>query len=79
MAGKVLAASLIVISLLFNYYPSKEINNNSFKISKYAYGNDYHFIIKDKLKTLLSSMRNEIGEIDGRVDNKVFNLSLIIK
>ena len=56
-----------VISLLFNYYPSKEINNNSFKISKYAYGKDYHFIIKDKLKTLLSSMRNEIGEIDGRV------------
>ena len=64
---KLVAGSKSVISLLFNYYPSKEINNDSFKISKYAYGNDYHFIIKDKLKTLLSSMRNEIGEIDGRV------------
>ena len=64
---KLVDGSKSVISLLFNYCPSKEINNNSFKISKYAYGNDYHFIIKDKLKTLLSSMRNEIGEIDGRV------------
>ena len=64
---KLVDGSKSVISLLFNYYPSKEINNNSFKISKYAYGKDYHFIIKDKLKTLLSSMRNEIGEIDGRV------------
>jgi epoxyqueuosine reductase len=64
---KLVDGSKSVISLLFNYYPSKEINNNSFKISKYAYGKDYHFIIKDKLKTLLSSIRNEIGEIDGRV------------
>ncbi len=64
---KLVDGSKSVISLLFNYYPSKEINNNSFKISKYTYGKDYHFIIKDKLKTLLSSMRNEIGEIDGRV------------
>ena len=64
---KLVDGSKSVISLLFNYYPSKEINNNSFKISKYAYGKDYHFIIKDKLKTLLFSMRNEIGEIDGRV------------
>ena len=64
---KLVDGSKSVISLLFNYYPSKEINNDSFKISKYAYGKDYHFIIKDKLKSLLSSMRNEIGEIDGRV------------
>ena len=64
---KLVSGSKSVISLLFNYYPSKEINNDSFKISKYAYGKDYHFIIKDKLKSLLSSMRNEIGEIDGRV------------
>ena len=64
---KLVAGSKSVISLLFNYYPSKEINNDSFKISKYAYGKDYHFIIKDRLKSLLSSMRNEIGEIDGRV------------
>tara|TARA_B100001093_G_scaffold398647_1_gene386014 strand:- start:1910 stop:2842 length:933 start_codon:yes stop_codon:yes gene_type:complete len=65
---KLVDGSKSVISLLFNYFPSKDINStDSFKISKYAYGKDYHFIIKDKLKTLLSNMRNEIGEIDGRV------------
>ena len=65
---KLVEGSKSVISLLYNYYPSTKINNdNNFKISKYAYGKDYHFIIKKKLKTLLSEMRNEIGHIDGRV------------
>ena len=43
------------------------INNKNFKISKYAYGKDYHFIIKDKLKKLLDEIRNEVGHINGRV------------
>ncbi len=65
---KLVEGSKSVISLLYNYYPTTKINNdNNFKISKYAYGKDYHFIIKKKLKTLLSEMRNEIGHIDGRV------------
>ena len=65
---KLVEGSKSVISLLYNYYPSTKINNdNNFKISKYAYGKDYHFIIKKKLKTLLNEMRNEIGHIDGRV------------
>ena len=65
---KLVEGSKSVISLLYNYYPSTKINNdNNFKISKYAYGKDYHFIIKKKLKTLLSEMRNEIGHIGGRV------------
>ena len=65
---KLVEGSKSVISLLYNYYPTKNIDNdNNFKISKYAYGKDYHFIIKDKLKTLLNEMRNEIGEINGRV------------
>ena len=65
---KLVEGSKSVISLLYNYYPSKKINDqNNFKISKYAYGNDYHFIIKDKLKRLLAEMRDEIGEINGRV------------
>ena len=38
-----------VISLLLNYYPSELQNSESFKISKYAYGQDYHFVIKQKL------------------------------
>ena len=65
---KLVEGSKSVISLLYNYYPSKKLNDqNNFKISKYAYGKDYHFIIKNKLKTLLTEMRNEIGDIGGRV------------
>ena len=56
-----------VISLLLNYYPSEFQNQESFKISKYAYGEDYHFVIKDKLKQLLQFIQEEIGEVNGRV------------
>lgn len=55
-----------VISLLLNYYPSEEQNPDSYKISKYAFGQDYHFVIKDKLKELLLSIQTEIGEVSGR-------------
>nr|WP_315173625.1 tRNA epoxyqueuosine(34) reductase QueG [uncultured Flavobacterium sp.] len=55
-----------VISLLLNYYPSEEQNPDSYKISKYAFGQDYHFVIKDKLKELLYTIQNEIGEVSGR-------------
>lgn len=55
-----------VISLLLNYYPSEEQNPDSYKISKYAFGHDYHFVIKDKLKELLFSIQTEIGEVSGR-------------
>ena len=55
-----------VISLLLNYYPSEEQNKESYKISKYAYGQDYHFVIKEKLTELLSTIQTEIGEVSGR-------------
>jgi epoxyqueuosine reductase len=55
-----------VISLLLNYYPSEFQNEDSYKISKYAYGEDYHFVIKDKLKELLHFIQTEIGEVNGR-------------
>jgi len=55
-----------VISLLLNYYPSQEQNPDSYKLSKYAFGQDYHFVIKDKLKELLFSIQTEIGEVSGR-------------
>ena len=57
-----------VVSLLYNYYPAKEVkqNENSFKISKYAYGKDYHKVIKKKLKLLMNNLNLEIGEIHGR-------------
>ena len=56
-----------VISLLLNYYPSESQTENAPKISKYAYGEDYHLVIKDKLKLLVESMKEEIGDIQGRV------------
>lgn len=57
-----------VVSLLLNYYsPEKQNDPSAPKISQYAYGTDYHFVIKDKLKTLLQFIREEIGEVNGRV------------
>ncbi|MFD2892542.1 tRNA epoxyqueuosine(34) reductase QueG [Flavobacterium chuncheonense] len=56
-----------VISLLLNYYPSDLQQDSTYKISKYAYGQDYHFVIKDKLKDLLHYIQDEIGEVSGRV------------
>lgn len=55
-----------VISLLLNYFPSELQNEDSYKISKYAYGQDYHHVIKEKLKELLHFIQTEIGEVSGR-------------
>ncbi|MBU2060286.1 MAG: tRNA epoxyqueuosine(34) reductase QueG [Bacteroidetes bacterium] len=55
-----------VVSLLLNYYPSEVQTGDSFKISKYAYGQDYHFVIKEKLKEFLHSIQENIGEVSGR-------------
>ena len=63
---KLVDGSKSVISLLLNYYPEKKQIDHTYKISKYAYGTDYHFIIKDKLKSLLNHIQEEIGEVYGR-------------
>lgn len=55
-----------VVSLLLNYFPEEKQRQDTYKISKYAYGRDYHFVIKDKLKTLLAFIQEEIGEVSGR-------------
>ncbi|OYU82246.1 MAG: tRNA epoxyqueuosine(34) reductase QueG [Flavobacterium sp. BFFFF1] len=55
-----------VVSLLLNYYPAEAQVEDAYKISRYAYGQDYHFVIKEKLKELLHSIQNEIGEVGGR-------------
>ena len=55
-----------VITLLINYFPSEKQNKNSPKISTYAYGKDYHDVIKNKLQTLLKILREKIGEVNGR-------------
>jgi epoxyqueuosine reductase len=55
-----------VITLLFNYYPAAPHNTNGPKISSYAYGADYHTVIKQKLHTLLNNMQQHYGAIAGR-------------
>ena len=56
-----------VISVLLNYYSDDQQPEGAPKISKYAYGADYHFVIKEKLKELFSFIHEEIGEVNGRV------------
>ncbi len=56
-----------VISLSYNYFPKEQINTDSFKLSKYAYGEDYHDVIKDKLRNLVAELQEEIGEFSFRV------------
>mgnify|MGYP000930049120 FL=1 len=56
-----------VISLLLNYYPEEKQSLDVLKISKYAYGADYHYVIKDKLKELYQFIHDEIGEVGGRM------------
>ncbi|WP_026898109.1 tRNA epoxyqueuosine(34) reductase QueG [Daejeonella oryzae] len=56
-----------VISLALNYYSDQQqADTEAPRISKYAYGMDYHFVIKDKLKLLMEFIRQNIGEVDGR-------------
>ncbi len=55
-----------VVSLLLNYYPSETQIADTYKISKYAYGQDYHHVIKQKLKELLHAIQENIGEVSGR-------------
>lgn len=54
-----------VISVLLNYFPAKTVESDV-RISKYAYGRDYHFVIKDKLKALTEAIRSRIGNVEGR-------------
>ncbi|HYK77834.1 MAG TPA: tRNA epoxyqueuosine(34) reductase QueG, partial [Daejeonella sp.] len=56
-----------VISLALNYYTDQQqADPQAPHISKYAYGQDYHFVIKDKLKQLMEFIRENIGEVNGR-------------
>jgi epoxyqueuosine reductase len=56
-----------VISLLLNYFPQEELNpSGKYKLSKYAYGEDYHSVIKRKLRELYEFIQEEIGEVNGR-------------
>ena len=55
-----------VITLLYNYFPATPESNTDLRISKYAYGQDYHTVIRNKLKEFLNILHDEIGEVVGR-------------
>jgi epoxyqueuosine reductase len=64
--GKLVPGARSVITLLKNYYPSEKQQHGAPKISKYAFGKDYHEVIRNKLNILIGLMKEEIGEIHGR-------------
>jgi len=65
--GKLVDGAKSVISVLFNYHnPTKQLDDNAPKISQYAYGKDYHFVIKKKLKELQLFLTKKFGEINCR-------------
>ena len=64
---KLVPGARSVVSLAYNYAPQDPVTPSKYKISRYAYGKDYHFVIKDKLKSFVSFLHEEIGEINGRV------------
>ena len=56
-----------VVSLIYNYYPSKELaTTDQLKIAKYAYGEDYHHVIKEKLNVFLERIQLQVGDVNGR-------------
>lgn len=65
---KLMDGAKSVVSVLLNYYPEKRLPEgpDDYKLSKYAYGTDYHFVLKDKLKALLAFIQSDIGEVAGR-------------
>ncbi|MBS1935119.1 MAG: tRNA epoxyqueuosine(34) reductase QueG [Bacteroidetes bacterium] len=63
---KLVPGAKSVITLMLNYYPADNQNNNAPKISKYAYGKDYHDVIRKKLNELIRAISLKIGDIHGR-------------
>lgn len=63
---KLVPGAKSVISLLYNYYPEEKQIDDTYKISKYAYGQDYHFVIRAKMRELFHYIEEEIGAIEGR-------------
>ena len=64
--SKLVLGAKSVITLLLNYYPSEQQNIEAPQVSKYAYGKDYHEVIKEKLKMFLKLIKDNIGEVHGR-------------
>lgn len=63
---KLVPGAKSVITLLLNYYPAQKQNEEAPHVSKYAYGKDYHEVIKEKLKIFLQLIKDTIGDVHGR-------------
>ena len=63
---KLVPGAKSVITLLINYFPEKVQNNTAPKISKYAYGKDYHDVIREKLNHFFFLLKEKIGDVNGR-------------
>lgn len=63
---KLVPGAKSVITLLLNYFPETTQNSNVPKISKYAYGRDYHEAIRKKLNEFLKIIKAAIGDFNGR-------------
>lgn len=64
---KLVPGAKSVISLLFNYYPETELDQTKYKIARYAYGEDYHHVLKTKLAELVAELEVELGSFNGRI------------
>ncbi|HRP88613.1 MAG TPA: tRNA epoxyqueuosine(34) reductase QueG [Edaphocola sp.] len=64
---KLVEGAKSVVSLMMNYYPSEKQTVESYKLAKYAYGEDYHDVVKVKLRRFVELIRERIGAVDGRV------------
>lgn len=64
--SKLVPGARSVITLLLNYYPSQIQSNDAPQVSKYAYGKDYHDVIRSKLNTFIKMIKEHIGDVQGR-------------
>lgn len=64
--GKLVPGARSVVTLLMNYFPAKQQAATAPKIAKYAYGKDYHEVIREKLGLFLQQLREQVGEVQGR-------------
>ena len=63
---KLVEGAKTVISFVFNYFPEEELKEKNYKIARYAYGEDYHFVLKDKLGQLISELKDLEGDFHAR-------------
>ena len=64
---KLVEGSKSVITMTYNYFPAETQPEGKPKIAKYAYGEDYHFVLKDKMRSVIETLQQQIGTFEARV------------